>query len=60
MKSNLHPFDVAIRGGGGLLVLSSPLLELHTYPYNFLGIVPILTAFAGFCPLYAAMKALLP
>ena len=52
MQKNLVPLDRAVRLGGGLLLLATPLLELPTFPYNLLGIVPLATAFVGFCPLY--------
>jgi len=59
MKSNLLPLDMILRAGGGMFLLASPLLELHTYPYNLLGVVPVATALMGYCPLYAAVRALL-
>jgi hypothetical protein len=52
MTPNMKPLDRGIRAWLGMLLLASPLLELPTYPYNLIGIVPILTAFAGFCPMY--------
>ena len=60
MRTNLVPLDRAIRGGGGLLLLATPLLELHTFPYNLLGIIPIATAIAGFCPLYSLGRLIVP
>jgi len=56
MQTNLVPIDRAIRLGGGLLLLASPILELHTFPFNLLGIIPIATSIAGFCPLYALRR----
>jgi hypothetical protein len=56
MKCNVSPIDAGIRAGLGLLLLSSPLLELKTYPYNYFGLVLIVTALAGYCPLYSAFK----
>jgi Inner membrane protein YgaP-like, transmembrane domain len=53
---SLVPLDRAARAGLGLLLLASPLLELETYPYNLFGIVLLGTAFASFCPLYAAVR----
>lgn len=53
MNSNLAPLDRAIRGAGGLFLLATPLLDLHTYPLNLLGLVLIATAAVNFCPLYA-------
>jgi hypothetical protein len=57
MKSNVTPLDGAIRGGLGMLLLTSPLLNVHSYPYNFLGLVLVATSF-GWCPLYALGRSL--
>jgi hypothetical protein len=60
MKTNLVHLDRAIRMGGGLFLLATPILNLKTYPYNLFGAALIATAVAGFCPLYAAIRAMLP
>jgi hypothetical protein len=60
MQTNLVPLDRAIRVGGGLFLLATPILELHTFPYNLLGIIPIATAIAGFCPLYSLGRRIVP
>lgn len=60
MKCNLTPIDTAVRGGLGLALVASPLLNFHTQPYNWLGLIPIGTAFLSFCPLYAAFRAAFP
>ena len=60
MKSNVVLVDRTIRMGLGMLLLSSPLLELRTYPYNLLGLVLIATSAVGFCPLYRVLAALRP
>lgn len=52
MKTNVVLADRTARLGLGLLLLASPLLEVHTYPFNLLGIVLIATAAIGYCPLY--------
>lgn len=52
MTKNIVLADRTLRMGLGMLLLASPLLELHTYPYNLLGLVLIATASVGFCPLY--------
>jgi hypothetical protein len=52
MKANVRPLDRAIRCWLGMMILATPLLELHTAPYNLIGIVPLVTGFVGFCPLY--------
>lgn len=60
MKTNVVLADRTIRMALGMLVLASPLLELPTYPYNLVGLVLIVTAAFGFCPLYAALSLLNP
>jgi hypothetical protein len=60
MKCNMVPLDAAIRVGLGLALVASPLLELGTYPYSLLGLVPLLTGLVGYCPLYSAARALTP
>lgn len=60
MKTNLIHIDRAVRIGGGLFLLATPILDLHTYPYNLLGAVFIATGLVGFCPIYAAVSALIP
>jgi hypothetical protein len=60
MTSNVTPIDQTVRVGAGLFLLASPLLELHTYPFNLLGIVLMVTGIAGYCPLYSAFRSLLP
>lgn len=52
MKTNVVLFERTIRFGLGLLLLASPLLEIHTYPFNLLGLVFLVTGASGFCPLY--------
>lgn len=56
MKANVPLIDRTLRVGAGMLLLASPLLELHTYPFNLLGIVPLATGFVGFCPLYRLLS----
>jgi hypothetical protein len=60
MKTNVIVADRSVRMGLGMLLLVSPILELPTYPYNLLGLVLIATAAVGFCPIYAAVSAVLP
>ena len=60
MKHNVALNDRTIRMGLGALVLASPLLELHTYPFSLLGLVLIATAAVGHCPLYSFFSALRP
>lgn len=60
MKTNVVLIDRTIRVGLGTLLLASPLLELPTYPFNLLGLVLIVTAVVGYCPLYGIFSALRP
>jgi hypothetical protein len=57
MKSNIVLAERTIRIALGMLLLASPLLELPTYPFSLLGLVLIVTAAAGYCPLYGLMSA---
>ena len=52
MKKNVALIDRIVRVGAGLLLLASPGLGVHTYPFNLLGLVLIGTAAVGYCPLY--------
>jgi Protein of unknown function (DUF2892) len=60
MKANVVVLDRTIRMGLGMLLLASPVLELPTYPFNLLGLVLIVTAAFGYCPLYGLFSALKP
>lgn len=60
MKANVVLLDRTLRVGLGMLVLSSPLLELPTYPFNLLGLVLVATGMVGYCPLYSVFTALKP
>jgi hypothetical protein len=60
MTSNVHPLDAGLRAGAGMFLLASPLLNFATYPLNFLGLVLVASGVASFCPLYGALRALLP
>jgi hypothetical protein len=60
MKTNLADFDRAARGGLGLFLLATPILDLPTYPYNLLGIVLIATSLIGYCPMYSVARWILP
>lgn len=60
MKANVVLLDRTLRVGLGMLVLSSPLLELPTYPFNLLGLVLVATGMVGYCPLYSVLTALKP
>jgi hypothetical protein len=60
MKKNLVDLERGLRAGVGLFLLATPILELKTYPYNLFGVVLMATAVAGFCPIYAAILAIVP
>jgi hypothetical protein len=60
MKANIVLADRTLRIGAGMLLLASPLLDLHTYPFNLLGLVLIATAAVGYCPVYSLFSALRP
>ncbi len=60
MKTNVVLADRTVRMGLGMLLLASPLLELPTYPFNLLGLVLIVTAAIGYCPLYAVLFSFKP
>ena len=60
MKTNVVLAERTIRFGLGWLLLASPLLELHTYPFNLLGLVPLVTGAVGFCPLYRILSPARP
>jgi hypothetical protein len=60
MKANVLLADRTIRMALGMLLLESPLLELRTYPFNLLGLVLIVTAAFGYCPIYGLVQALRP
>lgn len=57
MKANVRPLDRAIRCWLGMMILATPLLELETAPYNLIGLVPLVTGFVGFCPLYLLFRS---
>lgn len=58
MRPNMFPGDRGLRAFAGLFLLSTPLLELRTYPFNLLGVVLIVTALTGWCPAYAVVSRL--
>jgi hypothetical protein len=56
MKSNVSLVDRTVRFGAGMALVATPLLELRTYPYNLVGVALVITAAAGFCPLYGLLS----
>jgi hypothetical protein len=57
MKTNVVLIERTTRMGLGMLLFASPLLELHSYPFNLLGLVLIATAAIGYCPIYELFSA---
>lgn len=60
MKRNIVLGERTLRMGLGMVLLASPLLELHSYPFNLLGLVLIATAALGYCPLYNLFSVFAP
>jgi hypothetical protein len=60
MKPNVILAERSTRMGLGAVLLASPLLELPTYPFNLLGLVLMVTAAAGYCPLYGLLSSFRP
>jgi hypothetical protein len=56
MLTNLAPLDRGLRAGLGFFFFATPVLDLHTYPYNFLGLLVVASAFIGYCPLYSLLR----
>jgi hypothetical protein len=57
MKVNIATLERTARMWAGMMILATPLLELDTSPYHLLGLIPFVTGFVGFCPLYALIRA---
>jgi hypothetical protein len=55
MKPNLGSLDRAVRIVAGLVLLSLVFVGPRT-PWGWIGLVPLLTAFVGFCPLYGVCR----
>ena len=55
MKPNIGSLDKAVRIVAGLVLLSLVFVGPRT-PWGWIGFVPLLTAFVGFCPLYGACR----
>lgn len=56
MKKNIGKTDRILRVIIGILLLVFVLIDPSKYWWGFFGIVPLLTAFIRFCPLYAPFK----
>lgn len=51
MKKNVGPVDRIARLLLGVILLTLAFTGPQS-PWGYIGIIPLLTAFAGFCPLY--------
>ena len=50
MKHNVGSYDAAVRFVGGCLIM---MVGVHTHHWwGLVGLVPVVTATCGFCPLY--------
>lgn len=56
MKKNIGKTDRILRVIIGILLLVFVLIDPSKYWWGFFGIVPLITAFIRFCPLYAPFK----
>lgn len=54
MRANLGPIDRAIRLIAGMILISLTMVGPQTV-WGFLGLIPLATAFIGWCPLYALL-----
>lgn len=54
MEANIGRTDKMIRIAVGLLLISLAFIGPQT-PWGFIGIVPLATAFIGFCPAYTIL-----
>ena len=55
MKPNVGSLDKVVRIVLGLVLLSLVFVGPRT-PWGWIGLVPLLTAFVGVCPLYAPCR----
>jgi len=55
MRPNVGSLDRAVRIVAGLALLSLVFVGPRT-PWGWIGILPLVTAFAGYCPLYALFR----
>ena len=55
MPRNVGEIDRVVRIIVGSALLAIVFVGPHT-PWGWLGLVPLLTAFVGFCPLYSLLR----
>lgn len=51
MPKNVGVIDRALRAVVGLILIALAVLGIFT-PWGWIGVVPLFTAFVGFCPAY--------
>lgn len=51
MPKNVGVIDRALRAVVGLILIALAVLDIFS-PWGWVGVVPLLTAFVGFCPAY--------
>ena len=56
MKPNVGSLDKAVRIVAGLVLVSLVFVGPRT-PWGWIGIVPLITGFIGFCPLYVPFRS---
>ena len=54
MKKNIGSAERIIRGLAGLGIISLVFVGPHS-PWGYLGVIPLATAFIGWCPPYALL-----
>ncbi|HSJ64066.1 MAG TPA: DUF2892 domain-containing protein [Gemmatimonadaceae bacterium] len=54
MRKNIGPMDRAVRIIAGMILVSLTMVGPQT-TWGFLGLIPLVTAFVGWCPLYALL-----
>ena len=55
MKKNMGKIDKILRFIAGIVLISLVFIGPQT-PWGWLGLIPLLTSFVGFCPAYVPFK----
>ena len=55
MKKNMGKIDKTLRIIGGLILISLVFIGPQT-PWGWLGLIPLLTSFVSWCPVYVPFK----
>ncbi|MCX8056002.1 MAG: DUF2892 domain-containing protein [Ignavibacteria bacterium] len=56
MKKNMGKTDSILRAIIGILLLIFTLIDPSKYWWGLFGIIPLITSFVRFCPLYVPFK----